>query len=105
MGWLPNDDLVVFEQGKGDLVGGIYGDKLELTVIFPTKIEEVQADIDKTIQTGSYINLIDRMKSALDVGTNRFGALYTQRTLKPILETMYGIQLMNHLHFPCCCRI
>jgi len=91
---VPKDDLIVFEKGQGDIVGGIYDNKLEHDSHFPlAKSQEARLEIEKKIQTMTVVPPIDRMKSCMELGIARFGSIYTNQTLKPILESMYGIPL------------
>lgn len=92
---IPETDLIYYPKGKGDFSGAVYNQVLQNFSHFP----DIRARADLDVLQNSINATIDRNRGSLNSpirvepvdhqGEKRFGGLYFNTVLSPILESLY----------------
>lgn len=88
--------LIHFPVGEGDLAGSVFDGRLQEHSHFPdlrlrADWPELRDAIERHVDRGMAPTdpLAARLEPALEVSATRFGSLYTQRVMGPLLEQLY----------------
>jgi protoporphyrinogen oxidase len=93
-GSVPEDDLLVFENGTGDIAGSYFNGTFQTNASFPDLrntdgFPMFSADLQKHLLSMSNVAPIDPLAKMLDVAYSRFGRRVTDDVVSGIQESLF----------------
>jgi len=94
------EDLIIFEDGRGDISGAYFNGRLQNNTHFPDlryhkDFEILLAALDKHLSDQSNIPGIDALEPLIKVSTARFGQIATEKIINEIQSTIFKTPAEN----------
>jgi oxygen-dependent protoporphyrinogen oxidase len=94
------EDLIIFEDGRGDISGAYFNGRLQNNTHFPDlryhkDFEMIFASLNKHLSGKSNILGIDALEPLIKVSTERFGQIATEKIINEIQSTIFKTPAEN----------